>query len=720
MADDVQRLLLQIDASATLLRQEVAKARGDIDNFADRSERRLRNVQNGFTGIGGAATAAVGKIAALASGLLSVGQAAQFIVRANADFQRLSAQLEVATGSTLAASAAMKELEQFAAETPFTLNQVVEGFIRLKNLGLDPNIETMRSFGNTSAAMGKDVMQFIEAVADAATGEFERLKEFGIKASKEGDKVKFTFQGVTTTVTNSADAITAYLKSLGDESGAFAGSMAKQMDTIDGKISNLIDSAGRLAVTIGQLGFSDFFMRQLEEASKRIEGLNQELRGTARIRQFEGTGAMMNATQDEKVEAGSVEGMRNRLTRQANDAMLARIAAERARERGQLIGGGAATIERTRQAEAEARERLTRFENQVVMPDIVGRFPLNERGQFGKAPKPQQQPASSTKTAKSKAAKAGPQEFTLASMEQGWALRQLSDAGTPANIEMSNQALRSVADTMDELASYDFQINPIGQEQIALAEDYTRTLTEGLAQAVVYGRNFGDVLKGLAQQIAASGLINILSGGKLGTSFGDALGGLGKIFGGKRETGGPVEKGKSYIVGEKRPELFVPKQDGFVMPRVPAEFGKGDDEEPRLAGLREQLQSLRLPAAPETNRAATAMQRDETPEQQATARLMKELKAKFGGFRETGGSVMPGKAYVVGEKRPEVFVPSTAGYIMPRVPTGQGGNGGQQSVSVTVNPSPLFITTVTQGAQMAAQETLRKTTRQRMPQSAGV
>ena len=30
--------------------------------------------------------------------------------------------------------------------------------------------------------MGKDITQMIEAVADAATGEFERLKEFGIKA----------------------------------------------------------------------------------------------------------------------------------------------------------------------------------------------------------------------------------------------------------------------------------------------------------------------------------------------------------------------------------------------------------------------------------------------------------------------------------------------------------------------------------------------------------
>lgn len=32
------------------------------------------------------------------------------------------------------------------------------------------------------------------------TGEFERLKEFGIKASKENDKVKFSFKGVTSEV----------------------------------------------------------------------------------------------------------------------------------------------------------------------------------------------------------------------------------------------------------------------------------------------------------------------------------------------------------------------------------------------------------------------------------------------------------------------------------------------------------------------------------------
>lgn len=565
MAEDVQRLLLQIDASATLLRQEVAKARNDIDGFADRSAAKLKKIDGGFAGIGGAANAATARIAGFAAGLLTVGQAASFMVRANADMQRLSAMLEVATGSAGNAATAMSRLQSFAAETPFTLGQVTEAYIKLKNLGLDPSTEALRSFGNTSAAMGKDIMQFIEAVADAATGEFERLKEFGIKASKEGDKVKFTFQGVTTTVQNTAQAITSYLRSLGDESGAFAGSMAKQMDTIDGKLSNLSDAASRLATALGALGFNDFFMGQLDKATKSFEYLERVSRGLANIRKTEGVGAMMTTSFDEAAASATPTGMRDRLARQANDARLARIAAER-RQEGMLPMSQQA-FENIKRAERDAQRRLGEFELSNSGDLALGGFKDIVPGVGNRnVPKLQQQPASSPKTAKPKTTKAGPQEFTLASMEQGWALRQLSDAGTPANIELANEALQGVAETMQELANYDFQINPIGQEQIALAEDYTRTLTEGLAQAVVYGRNFGDVLKGLAQQIAASGLINILSGGRLGTSFGSSLGALGSIFGGFRAEGGPVSPGKAYIVGERGPELMVPKASGYILP----------------------------------------------------------------------------------------------------------------------------------------------------------
>jgi hypothetical protein len=36
-----------------------------------------------------------------------------------------------------------------------------------------------------------------------------------------------------------------------------------------------------------------------------------------------------------------------------------------------------------------------------------------------------------------------------------------------------------------------------------------------------------------------------------------------------RASGGPVTKGMPYIVGEHRPELFVPKENGTILPKVP-------------------------------------------------------------------------------------------------------------------------------------------------------
>ena len=44
-----------------------------------------------------------------------------------------------------------------------------------------------------------------------------------------------------------------------------------------------------------------------------------------------------------------------------------------------------------------------------------------------------------------------------------------------------------------------------------------------------------------------------------------------------RAAGGPVTAGVPYLVGEKRPELFVPDVSGYILPRVPESFGGGGD-----------------------------------------------------------------------------------------------------------------------------------------------
>lgn len=63
----------------------------------------------------------------------------------------------------------------------------------------------------------------------------------------------------------------------------------------------------------------------------------------------------------------------------------------------------------------------------------------------------------------------------------------------------------------------------------------------------------------------------------------------------------------------------------------------------------------------------------------------------FGGFRAAGGPVDPGKAYVVGEHRAELFVPRVPGRIVPSV---GGGAGGSPSVSLTINAPGATAETV--------------------------
>ena len=223
----------------------------------DKLTHNMQRVEDGAKTTAAEASHLTGQMKALYGAMVAAGAVTlvKKIIDINTEFQRLNASLVTVTGSTAAADTAFASIEKFATNTPYQLQEVVSAFVRLKAMGLDASEESLRSYGNTASAMGKSLDQMIEAVADAATGEFERLKEFGIKASVQGDKVSLRFKGVTTVIGNSADEISGYLRKIGDED--FAGGMARQMDTLGGKFSNLEDSAGMLARSIGKAGLND-------------------------------------------------------------------------------------------------------------------------------------------------------------------------------------------------------------------------------------------------------------------------------------------------------------------------------------------------------------------------------------------------------------------------------------------------------------------------------
>lgn len=136
-------------------------------------------------------------------------------------------------------------------------------------------MEALQSYGNTASSMGKGLNDMIEAVADASTNEFERLKEFGIKAKQQTDTVTFTFQGVETTVAKNSTAIQQDLLDIGNTQ--FAGGMERQMDTLGGRLSNLKDNIFNFYVALGETGAADKLKGAIDLLNQGIVWLTNNL-----------------------------------------------------------------------------------------------------------------------------------------------------------------------------------------------------------------------------------------------------------------------------------------------------------------------------------------------------------------------------------------------------------------------------------------------------------
>lgn len=222
---------------------------------------------------GSSATSSLKKVAGAAAlataAIAGIGYAATQIKDATVKFESLQAGISTAVGSATEAQEVFKILQDFASSTPYDIEQVTTAFTQLVNYGLTPSERALKSYGNTASAMRKDLSGMVEAVADAVTGEFERLKEFGIKSSNEGDKIIFTFRGVKTEVKNSAEDIEKYLIELGENN--FGDAMEAQSKTLGGAISAMGDAWENMWYTVGQMGFDEAIA---DGVSSATDGIN--------------------------------------------------------------------------------------------------------------------------------------------------------------------------------------------------------------------------------------------------------------------------------------------------------------------------------------------------------------------------------------------------------------------------------------------------------------
>jgi hypothetical protein len=218
---------------------------------------------------------------AISKGIGMVTGLGRSMISSSAQAETLGIALETAVGDR--AKQVYADLQKFAALTPFEFPELVQSTITLENFGIRAN-ETIEGvgrtwtevIGDTASAMGTDVNQVTQAVTDAVMGENERLKELGIRATYEGDQIKYTYMKNGKEMTafadrNSQDMIAATIAGIWNDK--YEGAMEKQSRTFAGKMSTLRDNWNMTMQRMGE-GVFDFAKVGLTHANLFFDRFN--------------------------------------------------------------------------------------------------------------------------------------------------------------------------------------------------------------------------------------------------------------------------------------------------------------------------------------------------------------------------------------------------------------------------------------------------------------
>jgi phage tail tape-measure protein len=177
-------------------------------------------------------------------------------------FEDLKATLVTIEGDAIKAGEAFELIRKFTAGTTFQLEEVSNAFVTFRNAGLAPTQDMMTEIGNIAAGMGKRFDEVAKAVFNATTGEFEMLKQLGIKVKVQGDNLTAIFRGTSTKLGNNTDEILGYIRSIGKEK--FAGAIEARAETLTGAFSNFSDALAETAMELGEGGLKT----ELTEAAR--------------------------------------------------------------------------------------------------------------------------------------------------------------------------------------------------------------------------------------------------------------------------------------------------------------------------------------------------------------------------------------------------------------------------------------------------------------------
>jgi tape measure domain-containing protein len=242
-----------------------------LDAASQSSEKAVTGLKGAITGL----VAAAGVVSTL-----------KFVFAKASELESQTKSLEVLTGSVQKATAIIKELQQLGAVTPFTSTELIDAAKRLNAFGVagDKVVETTRRLADVAGATGAELQGLVTAYGQVqAKGRLQgeellQFQERGIALQGElrkmygmtGDE----FQKALSKGRISAEAVEVALQRLTDTGGKYANGAIAQSETLQGKFSTLQDGVEQLARTIGT-ALSPMFRWALGQATQVVSEIQR-------------------------------------------------------------------------------------------------------------------------------------------------------------------------------------------------------------------------------------------------------------------------------------------------------------------------------------------------------------------------------------------------------------------------------------------------------------
>lgn len=537
------------------------------------------------------------------AGAFSVIQAARFVFFKTAELEKQTKSLQVLTGSLGNARNIIKELQDFGSVTPFTSAELIETAKRLKAFGVETNklVNTTKRLGDIAGATGADLSGIataygqIQAKGRLQTEELLQLQERGVDLAgvlkKEYGLTGEEFSKALQKGQISAEAAEFALKKLTETGGQYAGGAIAQSDTLSGKMSTLQDNIDNLARVLGSV-LSPAIKVILDQSIGAINSVNMLLAAGARAQSFGMTGKqrtkILRQAEEEAKELALIRGggrldpaVFNQLKQQREKDLIEAygfkqglispeiVAPELAAlpELGGSKGKGKGSS-RTSQLRQQKDISEAMFAIQMKMQQARLSGDVYEQNRLEREKETQRILESGMMT----------RERTVAllrneidgTLELASIFKDNFKEASEINAQITAQAIEGVKAGFIAAQHVDAKLQEQAEKMNQLYSSIGQTITTGIVDSLTAAV---DGTKSLAE--VASNTLRSLANIMLKFGLQTFLGGLGggnsgsiftKLFGGGRASGGSVSSSKSYLVGERGPELFSPGRSGSIAP----------------------------------------------------------------------------------------------------------------------------------------------------------